>query len=157
MKPLTLNLLLAVLWVLVTGMATGLSFVLGFAVGALVLALVGPLVGIRGYARHLVRLAGFGVYYLKELFVSNLRVTRDILRPRMRVRPAIVAVPLDHLNPSQVTLLANLITMTPGTLSVDVSDDRSTLYVHAMYTSDADALRREIKTGLEERVKEVLR
>ena len=57
----------------------------------------------------------------------------------------------------EITLLANLITVTPGSFSLDVSDDRSVLYVHAMYVDDPEALRREIKDGFERRVLELLR
>ncbi len=57
----------------------------------------------------------------------------------------------------EITLLANLVTLTPGTLSLDVSEDRSTLFVHAMFVDDPDVLRREIKHGFERRVLELLR
>jgi multicomponent Na+:H+ antiporter subunit E len=68
-----------------------------------------------------------------------------------------VAVPLDARTDAEIVLLANLITLTPGTLSLDLSDDRTVLYVHAMYLTDPDELRREIKEGFERRVLEVLR
>jgi multicomponent Na+:H+ antiporter subunit E len=157
MRPFVWNLVLALLWVALTGVFSAGSFAAGFAIGYLVLVVAGRTLGVHGYASHGFRVMAFLLFYLKEVLVSNLRVARDILRPRMRTRPAVVAIPLDPLSPAQITLLANLITMTPGTLSLDVSDDRSTLYVHAMFMSDARALRREIKHGLERRVKGVLR
>jgi multicomponent Na+:H+ antiporter subunit E len=157
MRPFAWNLLLAILWVGLSGQVSTASFALGFVVSALLLITMGRALGVYGYGGELMRLLGFVAYYLKELIISNLRVARDIMRPRMQTRPAIVAIPLDDLSAPQVTLLANLITMTPGTLSLDVTEDRSTLFVHAMFMSDADQLRREIKTGLERRVKGVIK
>jgi len=68
-----------------------------------------------------------------------------------------VAVPLDARSDMEITLLANLITLTPGTLSLDVSDDRSVLYVHGMFVEDAQLMREQIKNGFERRVLELLR
>lgn len=83
-----------------------------------------------------------------------------MLRPKLRqnISPAIVAVPLDVEGDFSVTLLANVISLTPGTLTLDVSDDKRVLYIHSMYGGDdPDAVRREIKSGLERRVLEVTR
>jgi len=87
--------------------------------------------------------------------LANLRVAHDVLTPRHHMTPGIVAVPLELESDLQITLLANLITLTPGTLSLHVSDDRRTLYVHAMYIRDPAELVREIKEGFEKRVMEV--
>jgi len=57
----------------------------------------------------------------------------------------------------EITLFANLVTLTPGTLSLDVSPDRGTLFVHALYVKDAEQFRRELKNGLEKRLIEVMR
>jgi multicomponent Na+:H+ antiporter subunit E len=67
-----------------------------------------------------------------------------------------VAVPLDVRSDAAITLLANVLTLTPGTLSVDVSTDRRTLYVHALVAPDPDALIREVKERFERRVRGVL-
>ncbi len=67
-----------------------------------------------------------------------------------------MAVPLDARTDGQIAVLSNLISLTPGTLSLDVSPDRRTLYVHAMSVSSPDVLRREIKEGFERRVLEAL-
>jgi multicomponent Na+:H+ antiporter subunit E len=87
-----------------------------------------------------------------ELLLSNIRLAADVLRPRMRMRPGIVAVPLDARTDLELVLLSNLVTLTPGTLTIDVSADRRTLYVHAMFVTSPEALVDEIKRGLERRV-----
>ena len=106
------------------------------------------------YFTRVPRLIGFVVFFLKELVLANLRVTYDVLTPNDYMRPGVISIPLSLKTDAQMTMLANLITLTPGTLSLDISDDRRTLYIHAMYVDDADQLRQEIESGLERRVKE---
>jgi multicomponent Na+:H+ antiporter subunit E len=73
------------------------------------------------------------------------------------MRPGIVAVPLDAQTDLEITLMANLITLTPGTLSLDVSEDRHTLYVHAMFVDSPESVRDSIKNGFERRLLELIR
>jgi multicomponent Na+:H+ antiporter subunit E len=75
------------------------------------------------------------------------------------VCPGVIAIPLDARTDAEITLLANLITLTPGSVSLDLSEDRRVLYVHAMYIDggDVEAYRRSVKEGLERRVLELLR
>lgn len=102
----------------------------------------------------LIALLGF---FLWELVISSLRVAWDVVTPRAYRAPGIVAVPLDAKTDGEIALVANLITLTPGSLSIDVSPDRSTLYVHSMFAEDPEALRESIKSGFERRVLELLR
>ena len=87
---------------------------------------------------------------------DNLRAP---LTPESYVCPGVVAIPLDARTDAEITMLANLITLTPGSVSIDLSDDKRVLYVHAMYIDggDVDAYRRSVKEGLERRVLELLR
>ncbi len=75
------------------------------------------------------------------------------------ISPGVIAIPLDVRTDAEITLLANLITLTPGSVSLDLSEDKRTLYVHAMYIDggDVEAYRRTVKEGLERRVLELLR
>ena len=84
---------------------------------------------------------------------------RAPLAPASYVCPGVVAIPLDARTDAEITLLANLITLTPGSVSLDLSEDRRVLYVHAMYIDggDVEAYRRSIKEGLERRVLELMR
>jgi multicomponent Na+:H+ antiporter subunit E len=85
-----------------------------------------------------------------ELIVANLRVARDVLRPGpLRMKPRVIAVPLDLTGDVPVTLLANVLSLTPGSLSLDISDDRKTLFVHVIHAPDEEAARQEIKQGFE--------
>ena len=73
---------------------------------------------------------------------------------KMQLNPGFVAFPLSITKDAEITLLANLITLTPGTLSVDVSEDRKFIYVHAIDVPDPEALKRDIAEGFERKIKE---
>lgn len=92
--------------------------------------------------------------FFRELALSVKDVTITVLNPRRPIRSAITSVPLDLKSDNGITLLANMITLTPGTTSLHVSEDRSTLYIHVMNVSDETV--EQIKQGFERRVKEVL-
>jgi multicomponent Na+:H+ antiporter subunit E len=149
--------LLALAWMALTGDWSLPALAFSGALGWLLLRLARPLGG-EGFRRvRLARLPGFLLYFLKEVVVANLKVAAAVIAPRGRLRPAIVAVPLALDRDAEIALLANLITLTPGTLSLDVSPDRRTLYVHAMAVTSPDDLRREIRDGFERRILEVFR
>jgi multicomponent Na+:H+ antiporter subunit E len=95
--------------------------------------------------------------FAKELVLSALRVAWLAVQPKIAIRPAIIAYPLTLTTDAQITLLANMITLTPGTLSVDVSDDRRTLYIHAIDVASKEALIGAIAAGFETKVLQVLR
>lgn len=156
MKPFVWNILLGLIWVALTGTFTGANLFVGVLLGYLILAVAGSTVGAKGYAGRVWRRIGFLLFYMWELLLSNLRVARDVMRPHSHASPAIVAIPVDGLSAVQITLLANLITMTPGTLSIDTSDDRQTLYIHAMFVDDVQQLRDEIEHTLTRRVRELM-
>ncbi|MBK9119220.1 MAG: Na+/H+ antiporter subunit E [Phycisphaerales bacterium] len=157
MSALFLNLLLAVIWAVATGNGEIANLVVGFVVGYLVLWWVRPLFGDSAYFRKLPQGLGFLLFFLWEMFKSNLIVAWDVLTPQVLRRPGIVAVPLDARTDTEITLLANIISLTPGTLSLDVSDDRSVLYVHGMFVDDPAAFRQSIKQGFERRLLQLLR
>ena len=92
--------------------------------------------------------------FFRELALSVQDVAITVMNPDRPIRSAIVAVPLDIKSDEGITLLANMITLTPGTTSLHVSEDRSTLYVHVMNVSDESVL--QIKEGFERSIREVL-
>jgi len=99
----------------------------------------------------------FALFYAREIIRANVRVAIDVLTPQVLARPDLVEVDLDpDLTDLQLTVLANLITFTPGTLSLDVSEDRKVLLVHAMYLDDHEAFNRTVKNDFERRVKRLL-
>ena len=156
MNAFLLNLLLALLWTVVRGDFAPADLLIGFAVGFLALHLLG-VGGGRRYTARVPRALAFAAYFLWELVVANLEVAWEVLTPGVRRRPGVVAVPLQVRTDAEITLLATVITLTPGTLSLDLSDDAGTLYVHALFADDPEGLRRRIREGFERRVLELLR
>lgn len=150
MNTFAVNLLLAASWAAFFGSFSPLMLGSGFLLGYGVLWLLQPLTGMR--SRYFVR-----VYYIiklivmfhYELVVSSLQVLWDIVTPDHSARPAIIEVPLDVKTDTGILLVTNLISLTPGTLSIDVSEDRKTLVVHAMFAEDPEAVCRSLKQGME--------
>lgn len=98
----------------------------------------------------------FLLFYLVEVVQSNLRVAYDVLTPTHRMNPAIIAVNVKGMTDRQLLFMANLITMTPGTLGLKFSEDRSKLYIHAMYIDgEVQALADELENTYGKRVKRV--
>ncbi len=157
MKMLFSNVLLALIWSAMTGAFTLPNLAAGFVFGYVALLILKPLLGESAYYSKFPRTISFLAYFLKEVVVSSLRVAWDVITPTHYNRPGIVAIPLEARTDLEVTLVANLISLTPGTLSLDVAPDRRTLYIHAMFAENPDAIRREIKEGLERRLLELLR
>lgn len=98
----------------------------------------------------------FLAYYLWELVVANAVIAWEVMTPRHYMRPGIIRVPIRSRSDLEVTLLANLISFTPGTLSLEVADDRSALYVHALHLVSPQHLRTRL-WRMEDRLLGVLR
>lgn len=156
MSGFLLNLVLALAWAALMGRADAATLAAGLVLGYLVVWWVEPALGSR-WARRLPRAVAFAGFFLWEVLLSNLRVAWDVVTPRAYRRPGVVAVPLDVASDAEITLLACLLGLTPGTLALDVAADRKVLYVHAMFVDDPEAFRRHIKDGFERRVMELLR
>lgn len=151
------NVLFAVVWVAITGSATLVNLVFGFLIATVALWIVRGEMGGPGYWQRVGRILSLLRLFFKELAMSAYRVAVVVFSPRLDVKPGIFAFPLTVDRDFEITLLANLITLTPGTLSVDVSADRKTLYVHALDCSDPDAARRDIADGFERKILEAFR
>lgn len=76
---------------------------------------------------------GFLAFYIGDVIKSNFRIAHDVLTPKNYMKPGIIAVDVTGMTERQLIFMANLITMTPGTLCLWVSEDHNTLYIHCMY------------------------
>ena len=155
MSPLLGNILLALTWTALTGRLTGANFLMGFAVGYVALWM-SPSRGHTRYGTRVARVLAFSIFFAKEIVSAGLRVAWDVVTPTLHMHPAVVKVPIDLPSDESVTLLANLISLTPGTLTLDVSEDRRSLYIHALYVRDVEAFRRSVKEGFERRVRDLV-
>ncbi len=153
------NLFLALGFALIVGEFSSSLLLAGFLVGYLALWATRPLYGKSGVAyfarvSNVLKLVGFFIW---ELIRSNLRVLWDVVTPSHISKPGIVGVPLDARTDFEIMMVANLVSLTPGTLSLDLSSDRRTLYVHAMFCDDPEKVRKDIKEGFEKRALEAIR
>jgi multicomponent Na+:H+ antiporter subunit E len=152
------NILLAFAWAALQGEFSLRTLLTGYVLGyVILLALVrGGVLAPSAYIGRVYRVLGLAAYFFWELIKANLRLALDVGRPSYHVRPGIIALPLDATRDTEILLLSMLINTTPGSVALDVSPDRQTLYVHVMYMDTPDAAREEIKQGFERRVLGVL-
>lgn len=151
------NVLLALAWAAVTGSFAIVNLFFGFVLGAVALWLIREQFDTAAYLRRGWRLISLLLLFLSELAKSGIRVTVLVFTPGHHFRPGFIAFPLTVDRNVEITLLANLITLTPGTLSVDVSNDKKTLYIHTIDVPDIEELKRSIAEGFERKIMEALR
>jgi len=151
------NIILTFIWVALTGTFTLSNYLFGFLLGFFILRMVTLGRSEAKYFRIVPKVIAFIFYFLYELVKANLQVAYEVMTPHYNMSPGIIKVPLDVETDLEITFLANLISLTPGTLSLDVSDDKKVLYVHAMYIKDREKFIQGIKNGFEKRILEILR
>ncbi|MGF7183954.1 multicomponent Na+:H+ antiporter subunit E [Desulfitispora alkaliphila] len=150
-----LNLLVAFVWASLTGFNT-LNFIIGFILGAILITAFKIVTKQKESYFTRVNLAvRLLLVFIKELLVANWAVIRVVLSPGMNIKPGIISYPLDVEDDFHITLLANMISLTPGTLSMYVSDDNKYLYIHVMDIKDKDEVISGIKNTFEKGIKEV--
>lgn len=150
---LAANIAMAVLWAVLIGPFSPSNLLVGFAIGFVTLRLLSVAVGSSRYAYQSLAVVELILFTLWELMLANARVAWHTVASLRTLRPAILAVPLEPGSSDlEIMLLANLITLTPGTLTLDVAKDRSTLFVHCMHVDDPEKEIRAMKHGFERRV-----
>lgn len=131
-----------------TGLLSVGVFLIAYVVFWLLSGIYSP-----SHFRKVPRMIFLFLYFVKELIKTNLRITYEVLTPTDRLHPAVITVPLEVETDLEIVLLANMITLTPGTLSLDISKDKKNLYVHTLYSEkDHETFRRTIKEGLEKKI-----
>ena len=158
MTLLVANVLLALVWSLMIGSFTPANFVVGLILGYIVLRLASLRNNRAPYFQKVGVTISFTFYFVWELIKANFKMAMYTLSPLDKLRPGIVAIPLEpDMTDLEVTTLANVVTLTPGTLSLDVSEDRSVLFVHFMHVESPEEAVREVKDGFEKRLLKVTR
>jgi multicomponent Na+:H+ antiporter subunit E len=146
------NLIIAFVWAGLIGSFSLGSLFFGYVLGYVILFLFSRGRDANHYLDRIPGFIFFTAYYLIELVRANVQIAIDLLRIRPRFQPGFVKVPLDVESDVAITLLANLVTMTPGTMTVDVSADHKFLLVHGLYITDEAAVVHDIKHNLERRI-----
>lgn len=151
-----LTLLLTGVWLILNGTLSPGMVVFGLILGVLIPWITSVWWPDTPRGLHLGRLAVYVVIVLWDILVANVHVAWIVLTiPNAKLRPVWVVVPLELRKPEAITVLAGTITLTPGTVSADLSDEGHSLLVHALHAEDADAVRDDIKQRYERRLKEI--
>lgn len=149
------NITIALTWMFLQDRLTVNHFALGYLIGLAIVFVGSRRTGVTFYLKRPIAAVKLFVVFLYVLVTSCVRVSYVILHPTLQVTPGIVAIPLDVKTDAQITLFASLITVPPGTLSVDVSPDREYLYVHVLELNDPQVAINSLKRTLEYRILEV--
>lgn len=151
-----LSALLFLVWMLLVN-----RFAWGSVVFAIFLAIVIPAMT-APYWPDRARLSGVGgiigyiLIVLWDIVVANVQVAMIVLfKPRAALRPAFISIPLELKSPEAITVLAGTITLTPGTVSCDLSDGGRALLVHCLHAPDPDSVRDDIKSRYEARLQRI--
>jgi len=150
------NILLAFVWIALTGTFSLGNFSFGFVVCFGIMWLISTNRREDQYFTRIPKIISFFFYFLYELVKANYQVASDVITFK-NMRPGIIRVPLEAKTNLEITLLANFINLTPGTIILDVSDDRKVFYIHTIMVKDKEKFINEIKNGFEKKLLEILR
>lgn len=157
LKQFLVNLLLTFVWVALTGDFKLGNYAFGFLLSYFILRTISIDTDRKGYFSRIPKVIGFFFFFLYEMLKANLQVAYDVITPKFFMKPGVVKFPLSAKSDLEITILANCISLTPGTLILAVSDDRKAIFIHVMYLDDRDKFVEGLKNGLEKRLLEILR
>lgn len=151
-----LTLLLAGVWILLQNKVTAGMAVFGLILGVIIPQITAVWWPDRPQGFRPLRMLSYALLVLWDIIIANIQVAWIVLtRPNAKLRPAWVVIPLDLQQPEAITVLAGTITLTPGTVSADLSEEGHSLLVHALDAPNPDAIRDEIKNRYERRLMEI--
>ncbi len=160
-KQFLLNLLLALVWVALTGHLDYTNFMFGFVLGFFILWLLSrtmnPNSTEKGYFYRVPKIIMFILYFIYEMIKANIEVGREIITPRLHMTPGIIAYKHRLKSDFEITMFTYMVALTPGTMVMKISADKETLYIHAMYLKDKEKFIEKMKSGLERKLIEILR
>ena len=157
MNALSLHLALSLAWILLTGSASLANLILAGVLGFVALVIGRRVLGCDDYLRQAPRTLWFIVRLMWDLVASSVVVLIDVWTPTNKFKPRILRVPIKAATDLEITALANCITLTPGTTTLDVTPERDALIIHAMYAEDAQEVRKSITDDLEPRLLAAMR
>lgn len=151
-----LSALLVLIWMLLVNRFAWGSLVFAILLSIAVPALTEPYWPDRARLRHPVKIVAYVFLVIHDIIKANIQVALIVLFKRNRdLQPAWITIPLDIRSPEAITVLAGTITLTPGTVSADLSQDGHALLVHCLHAPDPASVIDEIKTRYEARLKEI--
>ncbi|MGP4067653.1 Na+/H+ antiporter subunit E [Halobacillus sp. B29] len=154
---IVLNIIIAIMWMFLSESYQFSTFLVGYILGIGLLFILRRFIPDSFYMHRVWKFVKLMLLFLRELVLSNIDIVKVVYKPKLDIEPGIFALPIDLKSNFEITLLANLITLTPGTLSIAVSDDHTKIYVHAMDLPDVEKSINEIKETFEKAIMEVTR
>ena len=152
-----LNLMISFLWMFLHNDWSVSRFIIGFLLGIVVLLVMRRLWSGPLYLHKIWAILALLILFMRELVVSSFTVIFQVLRPKLNITPGIFAYKTMLKSDWEVTILSCLICLTPGTLTLEVSADGQTLYIHAMHIEDANLISEHIRGTFEKAIMEVTR
>ncbi|MEK4301768.1 Na+/H+ antiporter subunit E [Oceanobacillus sp. FSL W8-0428] len=150
-----INVLLAILWMFLQNEYTFVSFLFGYLIGILILFVIRRFLKFDFYLKKIWAIIKLIYLFMIELIKANIDVVKVVLKPKQDHQPGIVAVRTSLESDFEISMLAALITLTPGTISMDFSDDSKTIYVHSIDVPDKEAMIKDIQDSFEKAIMEV--
>ncbi|AGX06003.1 MULTISPECIES: Na+/H+ antiporter subunit E [Bacillaceae] len=150
-----LNFFLAFVWMFLKVSYDPVTFLVGYFFGLLIIFAFRRFFDSRFYLLRVAAVLNLLLIFMRELILSNIAILKVILKPKLDIRPGIFALETELTEDWEITVLSGLITLTPGTLVIDVSDDNRILYIHAMDIGDVHESVSSIKNSFEKAIMEV--
>lgn len=148
---------LAFLWMFLSGRMNASGFIIGFLLGALAILMMRRFFNGRLYLERVWAVMKLCILFLKELILANIAVVKVVLKPKLDMQPAFFKYETALTAEWELTLLSSLITLTPGTVVVHISDDNKYLYIHAIDAADIEETVASIRNSFERAILEVSR
>jgi multicomponent Na+:H+ antiporter subunit E len=153
---LAFHVLLALIWCMMHNSLYPVTFIIGYLLAWASTSMFRVLTKYNPFRLNIWEGIKLLLVFIKEMIVANIQIAYIIISPAMNIHPGLIEYPLDIRNDGAIVLLANMISLTPGTLSVDISPDRKYIYVHAMVMETPDKLKAQIKQTFERRIQKML-
>ncbi|MED4533828.1 Na+/H+ antiporter subunit E [Metabacillus fastidiosus] len=150
-----LNVILAWIWMFLSSDYSTIAFFKGYFFGLLIIFVLRRFFHQRIYILSIIAILKLLWIFFIELIKANIDVLKVIFSPTSKVKPGIFSLETSLTEGWEITLLSNLITLTPGTLVIDISDDNKTLYIHAINIENVEQTKQDIKNTFEKAIKEV--
>ena len=155
-KQFLMNLLLSFIWAALTGSMGYSNFLFGYLLGFLILWILNKNETDQRYFYRVPKIIGFVFYFLYEMIVANLQVAYDVITPKYFFKPGIVRFPLEATTDFEINLISMFISLTPGTILLDVSEDKKSIFIHVMYLDSKEKFIARMRYS-ERRILEILR
>ncbi|HUH51816.1 MAG TPA: Na+/H+ antiporter subunit E [Flavobacterium sp.] len=158
-KNFLLNLLLSLVWVALTGHLNYSNFLFGFVMGFFILWMLTRASGAKekDYFYRVPKIIFFFLHFFVDMIRANIEVAREIITPELNMTPGVIAYEHNLKSDFEITMLTNLIALTPGTMVLKISEDKKILYIHGLYLKDREKFVHKIKNDLEKKLIEIVR